>query len=175
MGSTGSGRSNSIDKSAGPEGAKARRPAIQAPHTMADWLGRNSAELQEAIRSMCSWYLSSLMMAYRHPWAWTTYDQDRVGLHGCGVGGSMGPRIDKEPVTYPGFGPSCPMTESALSAKYAMGPIVIGRPGGRSVTCIGDPFAGMYAPFQTQVTCAVVIGQLDSIDRVCRRERTSPR
>ncbi|KAI5996996.1 hypothetical protein EDD15DRAFT_2364457 [Pisolithus albus] len=39
MGSTGSGRSNSIDKSAEPEGAKAPTPAIQAPHTMADWLG----------------------------------------------------------------------------------------------------------------------------------------
>ncbi|KAI6033620.1 hypothetical protein PISMIDRAFT_276442 [Pisolithus microcarpus 441] len=54
-----------IDELAESEGAKAPRPATQVPHTIADWLGRNSAELQEAIRSMCSWYhRSSLTIAY---------------------------------------------------------------------------------------------------------------
>ncbi|KAI5996998.1 hypothetical protein EDD15DRAFT_2412655 [Pisolithus albus] len=136
MGSTGSGRSNFIDKLAEPEGAKASRSAIQVFRAIADWLRRkdSSAELQEAIESMCSWYhRSSLTIAYlsnvsgtaslansgrlefqrstsntsvqvmavsivRHPCAWTMHDPDRVGLHGSG---SMGPRIDYEPVTYP--------------------------------------------------------------------------
>ncbi|KAI6033653.1 hypothetical protein PISMIDRAFT_18511 [Pisolithus microcarpus 441] len=52
LGSVGSGRSNFIDKLAEPEGAKAPRPPIQVLHTIADWLGRNSAELQEAIESI---------------------------------------------------------------------------------------------------------------------------
>ncbi|KAI5996938.1 hypothetical protein EDD15DRAFT_384657 [Pisolithus albus] len=72
MGSTGSGELAEPEGARTPPGVGSRtqdireredsvRPPIQVLHMVADWLGRDSVELQQAIESICSWYHRSAM------------------------------------------------------------------------------------------------------------------